>query len=132
MALAWWLVRCLPFPGLSHIYFLFTVRLTNERVGVFLARRSLQHLVLFSLTRISPDFFLVEILSKCYCYHHRLVDSNAIGLWSHKIVMWISLLWQGVLNPILCDKVTVTYTISAITPFLVFLFSPPIKLATIL
>jgi hypothetical protein len=38
---------CLPFPGLPHIYFLFTVRLTNERVGVFLARRSMQHLVEF-------------------------------------------------------------------------------------
>ena len=38
-------VPCLPFPGLLHIYFLFTLRLTNERVGVFLARRSLQHLV---------------------------------------------------------------------------------------
>jgi hypothetical protein len=25
MALAWWLVPCLPFPGLPHIYFLFTV-----------------------------------------------------------------------------------------------------------
>jgi hypothetical protein len=36
MSLAWWLVPCLPFPGLPHIYFLFTVRLTNERVGVFL------------------------------------------------------------------------------------------------
>ena len=45
MALAWWLVPCLPFSGLPHIYFLFTVRLTNERVGVFLARRSVQHLV---------------------------------------------------------------------------------------
>jgi hypothetical protein len=45
MALAWWLVQCLPFPGLPHIYFLFTVRLTNEWVGVFLARRSVQHLV---------------------------------------------------------------------------------------
>jgi hypothetical protein len=45
MALAWWLVPYLPFPGLPHIYFLFTVRLTNERVGVFLARRSAQHLV---------------------------------------------------------------------------------------
>ena len=45
MALAWWLVPCLPFPGLPHIYFLFTVRLANERVGVFLilARRSVQH-----------------------------------------------------------------------------------------
>jgi hypothetical protein len=37
MALAWWLVPCLPFPGLRHIYFLFTVRLTNKRMGVFLA-----------------------------------------------------------------------------------------------
>ena len=45
MALAWWLVPCLPFPGLPHIYYLFTVWLTNERVGVFLARRSVQHLV---------------------------------------------------------------------------------------
>ena len=45
MALAWWLVPCLPFSGLLHIYFLFTVRLTNERLGVFLARRSVQHLV---------------------------------------------------------------------------------------
>jgi hypothetical protein len=43
--LAWWLVPCLPFPGLPHIYFLFTVRLTNERVWVFLAWRSVQHLV---------------------------------------------------------------------------------------
>jgi hypothetical protein len=46
MALAWWLVPCLPFPGLPHIYFLFTVRLTNEWVGVFLARRSVQYLVI--------------------------------------------------------------------------------------
>ena len=46
MALAWWLVPYLPFPGLPHIYFLITLRLTNERVGVFLARRSVQHLVL--------------------------------------------------------------------------------------
>jgi hypothetical protein len=36
----------LPFPGLPHIYFLFTVWITNERVGVFLARRSVQYLVL--------------------------------------------------------------------------------------
>jgi hypothetical protein len=46
MALAWWLVLCLPFPGLPHIYFLFTVWLTNERVGVFLAWLGMQHLVL--------------------------------------------------------------------------------------
>jgi hypothetical protein len=46
MALAWWLVPCLPFTGLPHIYFMFTVRLTNEWEGVFLARRSVQHRVL--------------------------------------------------------------------------------------
>jgi hypothetical protein len=51
MALAWWLVLCLPFPGLLHIYFLFTVRLTNERVGVFFARRSVQHLVYFYIVK---------------------------------------------------------------------------------
>jgi hypothetical protein len=38
-----------PFPGLPHIYFLFTVWLTNERVGVFLARRSVQHLLILFL-----------------------------------------------------------------------------------
>ena len=50
-----------PFPGLPHIYFLFTVQLTNERVGVFLARRSMQHLIVFDmwlwhgdLCRVSP------------------------------------------------------------------------------
>jgi hypothetical protein len=53
MALAWWLVPCLPFPGIPHIYFLFTVQLTNERVGVFLARRSVQHLVLLAIWRSS-------------------------------------------------------------------------------
>ena len=83
MAFAWWLVPCLPIPGLPHIYFLFTVRLwifhvyhnkncfrlvcdpfsgnecwdiykfdTNERVGVFLARRSVQHLVLYCLSHV--------------------------------------------------------------------------------
>ena len=49
VALAWWLVPCLLFPGLPHIYFLFTVRLTNERVEIFLARCSVQHLVCFVL-----------------------------------------------------------------------------------
>ena len=51
MALAWWLVPFLPFPGLPHIYFLFTVRLTNEPVGVFLVRRSVQHLVVIGITQ---------------------------------------------------------------------------------
>jgi hypothetical protein len=27
MAFAWWIVPCLPFPGLTHIYFLFTTQL---------------------------------------------------------------------------------------------------------
>ena len=55
MALAWWLVPCLPFPVLPHIYFLFTMRLTNERVGVFLARRSVQHLV-YNLLSLNTKF----------------------------------------------------------------------------
>jgi hypothetical protein len=66
MALAWWLVPCLPFPGLPHIYFLFTLRLTNERVGVFLARCSVQHNILFCFRRHDsfygntwPCYFLI-------------------------------------------------------------------------
>jgi hypothetical protein len=56
MALAWWLVPCLPFPGLLHIYFLFTVWLRifhvcRLRVGVCLARQRVQPLVV-------PDFTL--------------------------------------------------------------------------
>ena len=64
MALAWWLVPCLPFPGLPHIYFLFTVRLTNERVGVFLARRSVQHLVRFSYLMVISTTKLCNIIQK--------------------------------------------------------------------
>ena len=55
MALAWWLVPCLPFPDLPHIYFLFTVWLTNERVGVFLARLSVQHLVESGVKHYNPN-----------------------------------------------------------------------------
>ena len=58
MALAWWLVPCLPFPGLPHIYFLFTVRLTNERVGVFLARRSVQLGVLLACEKHLHDHIM--------------------------------------------------------------------------
>jgi hypothetical protein len=61
MALAWWLVPCIPFPGLPHIYFLFTVRHTNERVGVFLAWRSVQH---FVCNVMINDLLLYEYL--CY------------------------------------------------------------------
>ena len=58
MALAWRLVPCLPFPGL-----LFTVRLTKERVGVFLARRSVQHLV--QLVKIyMPCNFEVNLITR--------------------------------------------------------------------
>ena len=62
MALAWWLVPCLPFPGLPHIYFLFTVRLTNERVGVFLARRSVQHLVILCSVSSFKYYFVFVCL----------------------------------------------------------------------
>ena len=67
MALAWWLVLCLPFPGLPHIYFLFTVWLTNERVGVFLARRSVQHLVVLPVTKMlfePSSIFSFKLLTK--------------------------------------------------------------------
>jgi hypothetical protein len=40
MTLAWWLVPCLPFPGLPHIYFLFTVRLTNIKYKIISSSRS--------------------------------------------------------------------------------------------
>ena len=62
MALAWWLVLCLPFPGLPHIYFLFTVRLTNEWVGVFLAQRSVQHLVESDVIHHKPNQTIMKIL----------------------------------------------------------------------
>ena len=69
MALAWWLVLCLPFPGLPHIYFLFTVRLTNERVGLFLARRCVQHLVSTVICKrllfIIDDWSLHHNVSSC-------------------------------------------------------------------
>jgi hypothetical protein len=69
------LIYRLPFPGLPHIYFLFTVRLkfsgnecwdiykfdTNERVGVFLARRSVQHLVVLSLNRYFAETSLTKV-----------------------------------------------------------------------
>ena len=61
MALAWWLVPCLTFPGLPHIYFLFTVQLTNEWVGVFLARRSVQHLVYIYICRKCHTQFMLPM-----------------------------------------------------------------------
>ena len=66
LALAWWLVPCLPFPGLPHIYFLFTVRFTNERVGVFLARRSVQHLVFFTwlcMNHLKPSINQMSVIT---------------------------------------------------------------------
>jgi hypothetical protein len=41
-----------------HIYFLFTVQLTNGRVGVFLARRSVQHLVLLEIYSSYVMYFI--------------------------------------------------------------------------
>jgi hypothetical protein len=66
MALAWWLVQCLPFPGLPHIYFLFT----NERVGVFFARRSVQHLV-SKYNRLYMNLFRImniKRVNRCFVY----------------------------------------------------------------
>ena len=49
-----------------HIYFLFTVRLTNERVGVFLVRHSVQHLGFFyqNLRRAVLKMILVKYTIK--------------------------------------------------------------------
>ena len=72
MALAWWLVPCLPFLGLPHIYFLFTVRLTNERVGAFLARRSVQHLVCLEFTILHPKilYFSKTMRKKSWIFNY--------------------------------------------------------------
>ena len=74
MPLAWWLVPCLPFPGLPHIYFLFAVRLTNERVGVFLARRSVQHLVYSHIL----SYIAVRESSQLYFETKILVPSSVL------------------------------------------------------
>ena len=83
MALAWWLVPCLPFPGLPQFYFLFTVRLTNERVGVFLARRSVHHLVLICIWSVSLPLRLSTII-----------------LWASILLqlMWGSIMWASLVT----------------------------------
>jgi hypothetical protein len=104
MAFAWWIVPCLPFPGLRHIYlefFMFAViktrarcfRLvcdpfsgnecwdiykfdTNERVGVFLAWRSMQHLVVV---------FLQLIFNFLFCWNNAcIVMLIGLVLWNLK------------------------------------------------
>ena len=72
MALAWWLVPCLPFLGLPHIYFLFTMWLTNERVGAFLARRSVQHLVCLEFTILHPKilYFSKTMRKKSWIFNY--------------------------------------------------------------
>ena len=91
MALAWWLVPCLPFPGLLHIYFLFTVRLTNERVGVFLARRSVQHFV----------FTFISIFLLSYWFKSKLqflnIDDIIHVRWDCIMFMFINLSLVSVL-----------------------------------
>jgi hypothetical protein len=105
MALAWWLVPCLPFPGLLHIYFLFTVRLTNERMGVFLARRSLQHLVFFFLYLRSPKGeggILLYLCPSVQDIFRRIFLSNC---WWQKSDIWsqasyrYTILWVAFLDP---------------------------------
>jgi hypothetical protein len=76
MALAWWLVPCLPFPGLPHIYFLFTVRLTNERVGVFLAWRSVQHFVWYNFILL---FIFVKHTLKVRLFHASWSEIHVVG-----------------------------------------------------
>ena len=60
-----------PFPGLPHIYSLFTVRLTNEGVGVFLARRSVQHLVIIwtNLGHCDLIWAFIYNWTSCQCHN---------------------------------------------------------------
>ena len=70
VALAWWFVPCLLFPGLPHIYFLLTVRLTNEQVGVFLTRPTVQHLVYpttMKKSTTSINYYDINIILKIFC-----------------------------------------------------------------
>jgi hypothetical protein len=96
MVLAWWHVPCLPFPGLPHIYFLYTVRLTNERVGVFLARRNVQHLVFNWYPKIFQKnrcVFGILVYSLFYTYYTIEYISN---LWTFeiKIICYILLVYK--------------------------------------
>ena len=53
----------------------FTVRLTNERVGVFLARRSVQHLVYDFISFENPAPLVVQALQEWnYCTMHIFVN----------------------------------------------------------
>ena len=101
VALAWWLVPGLSFPDLPHIYFLFTVWLTNERVGVFLARRSVQHLVYiregllflwnlpFILIIIS---MIIYIINSIPCYWNLtfilIIDFSIISVRNSLLFQW--------------------------------------------
>ena len=87
MALAWWLVPCLPFPGLPHIYFLFTVRLSNERVGVSLARRSVQHLVYRDLLWFYLTILSVVGLMSYYGIHCVIIVFYRDLLWFYLTIL---------------------------------------------
>jgi hypothetical protein len=86
LALAWWLVPCLPFPGLPHIYFLFAVRLTNERVGVFLARRSVQHLVILSTRKENSLFVSLSITFNMYKIKDLQLIQSKYSMWEVQIL----------------------------------------------
>ena len=77
-----------PFPGLPHIYFLFTVRLTNERVGVFLARRSMQHLIVFDMWLWHGDLYRVSPF-QVYCTSTSCLpcDKRIFHVLQHFLVM---------------------------------------------
>ena len=98
MALAWWLVPCLPFPGLQHIYFLFTVRLKNEPVGVFLAWRSV-HILFFFIWQcdVFGVFFLLEVVVMIFLWNNYLAI-----LTFH---LFVSVLMRNGFYTAICDQV---------------------------
>ena len=72
MALAWWLVPCLPFPGLSHIYFLFTARLRifhvcrNENFVTDISASTGRNDFIFDMWLWHGDLYLVSPF-QVYC-----------------------------------------------------------------
>jgi hypothetical protein len=73
-------------PGLPHIYFLFTVQLTNERVEVFLARRSVQHLV------SNMAKWLLRYIARSFCHYKKPTAThsyiNQLLFYTNTVLDW--------------------------------------------
>jgi hypothetical protein len=86
MTLTWWLVPCLPFPGLPHIYFLFTVRL---RICFFISYPSLENPSYIMFLYIIP-FAWKSI--KIACLHKKKTKKTEDIMSKHWcLVLWVNL-----------------------------------------